>query len=633
VNIFISYGHNDPHGSHLLAERLNNDLCQKGYTVWIDTEKLREKGGLEWERYLEDGIASADRVLAIMTPHTVNRRNGYCNKEIAYAVDAFSKSAKKRIIPIMLAPCKPPLSIYNLQYHEIQDLIINGTIDETRYTTFLERLIESIEREDFEYEGQQIQLKTNLYPINFTSDIARHLKDFEPRPWVIEHIERWLTESQSPYFLIKGVPGSGKSALIAWLSSQLESVDAIHFFARLDAEKGSLPHAISSLAYQLTTQIPDYRTILIEHHDYLNRMKHIKEETTNPLEEAVALFRIFIIEPLNRLEDSPQKLHLILLDGVDLIGEPMIQFLEAINQELPTWLRFIISSNPLRNLYDLNINHIAELNAETSQTEASNYIRKQLSKKISDDDEIKTLTAELLRKSQGNFLYLKLVLHDYLQGTLTHFPDDLNSYYPTLMKRLFPDIDEYDEKIAPLLELLCAYPAGLHKTTIQEVRNLKPRKLNQVLHDIAYITHQSDGYVTLFHNSFIEWLTTDSLNKQSPYAIDTTEGFQQFLPLIERLDTINQDHTITPLLHALVELNQEDAWQRFSNHLIKQNHLIEKVSKHLYTLAQTYSFKNRTSQAIILLEKWYHTLDALYKKDPYQWAKDYTTSLNNLAYS
>ena len=141
IRIFISYGH-DEYASFAL--KLKEDLVARGYEVWFDLDRLRP--GADWEQYIEEGLAWVSRdpkngcIVLIMTPYSVRRPDGYCLNEIARAVQK-----NIRIIPIMLAPCEPPLSICRTPWLDMQDCIPLNNYREKYYAKF-NRLLEAIEQ-------------------------------------------------------------------------------------------------------------------------------------------------------------------------------------------------------------------------------------------------------------------------------------------------------------------------------------------------------------------------------------------------------------------------------------------------------------------------------------------------------
>src|ERR1700683_3513319 len=109
--IFISYGHDEHAG---LARRLKVDLEARGFSPWLDESEI--KGGQEWEVSIEDGLKRTDWVLALLTLHAVRRPDGVCLDEISFA-----RFCGRRIVPLMVQTCQPPLCISRLQWLDFQD--------------------------------------------------------------------------------------------------------------------------------------------------------------------------------------------------------------------------------------------------------------------------------------------------------------------------------------------------------------------------------------------------------------------------------------------------------------------------------------------------------------------------------
>ncbi|MFR9524378.1 MAG: toll/interleukin-1 receptor domain-containing protein [Rikenellaceae bacterium] len=117
LRVFISYGHDE---YSPFAQGVADELRKRGHDVWFDVEELRE--GKDWETYIENGLnwvgenTATGRIILIMTPYSVRRPDGFCLNEIAKALDN-----KLQIIPVMLVWATPPLSIYRLQYLDMQN--------------------------------------------------------------------------------------------------------------------------------------------------------------------------------------------------------------------------------------------------------------------------------------------------------------------------------------------------------------------------------------------------------------------------------------------------------------------------------------------------------------------------------
>jgi len=90
--LFVSYAHKD--GSQL-AVRLSDDLRREGYTVWIDTARL--KGGTSWTTEIELALERSDVVLAILS-------RGAFDSDMCRAEHLRSLRKGKCVIPILGQP-------------------------------------------------------------------------------------------------------------------------------------------------------------------------------------------------------------------------------------------------------------------------------------------------------------------------------------------------------------------------------------------------------------------------------------------------------------------------------------------------------------------------------------------------
>src|SRR5229473_1184848 len=253
MRIFLSYGH-DEHAS--LAERMKRDLQGRGHAVWFDLDRLKPGG--DWERYIEDGLnwASAapneGRFVLLMTPHSVRRPDGYCLNELARAGDR-----RLPIIPVMVAKVEPPLSVCRIQYLDMQDCVpVDGR--QTRYQSKFDHMLQAIESIRLDFEGVQARLLSYLDPLPYEAEVSQHLVRFTGRDWVVRELESWLADPRRRVFWITGEAGVGKSALAAWLSRNRPEIAAFHACRYGNSDRVNPRKALTSLAYQLSTQLSDY---------------------------------------------------------------------------------------------------------------------------------------------------------------------------------------------------------------------------------------------------------------------------------------------------------------------------------------------------------------------------------------
>jgi eukaryotic-like serine/threonine-protein kinase len=107
TQVFISYSRKDL----VFVERLTKDLQAAGLEVWYDLSGL--DGGTRWGREIQNAIDNCQAFVVVLSPNSVESE--WVEKEFMYA-----NSLKRRIIPILLQPCKTPMWFINLHFIDVQ---------------------------------------------------------------------------------------------------------------------------------------------------------------------------------------------------------------------------------------------------------------------------------------------------------------------------------------------------------------------------------------------------------------------------------------------------------------------------------------------------------------------------------
>ncbi len=248
--IFVSYARSE---DVPLVARIKEDLEKAGHSVWFDESET--KSGKDWESAIEEGLISTHVVLAVLSPEAVRRPDGVCLDEISFA-----HSLGKHLVPLMIRKCRLPLSISRVPCLDMQDC----EESEERYQEKLCRIREVVEGRRDSFEGDQARLLEQLRPIDFHAEIEQKVRGFCGRQWVFDSIEAWLEDpSASRVFFLTGAPGVGKTAIAAMLCHRHPSVAAYHLCSHSDAARSQALRCVISLAYQLSTQLPEYRDRLL----------------------------------------------------------------------------------------------------------------------------------------------------------------------------------------------------------------------------------------------------------------------------------------------------------------------------------------------------------------------------------
>lgn len=559
LRIFLSYGRDE---YAAMAERLKADLESRGHVVWFDKERLKEGG--DWEAYIEDGLnfVSKDpevgRVVFLMTPHSVRRPDGYCLNEIAKALDR-----SLPIVPIMLAWCEPPLSIYRLQYLDMQDSYPPDEKGGT-YERSLDRLVLALEEKKLDFEGIQSRLLRVLEPISFAADLSRLLNDFTGRDWVFAEVDRWLSDpGGSRIFWISGPPGVGKSSISAWIRDNRREVAAFHFCDIHSEEKRSPSKLVRSIAYQLSTQLPEYQERL----NGLNLEQIIEEYS-----EAYTLFDKLVVQPLAANYPEPDRNIVVLIDALDEATSgsrnEIALFLSRCASNTPPWLRFLVTSRPepeITTLFQALSPYVLETTKEENLADIRSYLTKRLSGMTEEQQ------TQIVERSEGVFLYVRYVCDEVDAGRLSldhleEFPRGLGDVYYQFFDRKFgSDPQFYADRVRPLLSLVMAAFEPLSLSLLQEILGLESKmELFDRLDRLGALFPRSGSdesdTVQPFHRSLADWLT--SKDSAGSYFVDVEYGhkliidygWQQYKKDVSRLD----NYTLQWLPNHCTSLAQYD---------------------------------------------------------------------------
>jgi tetratricopeptide (TPR) repeat protein len=512
--IFISYGH-DAYVS--LADRLKDDLIRQGYEVWFDADRI--KPGEDWEHYIENGLrwVSEDvkngRFLLLMTPHSVRRPNGYCLNELARAI-----SSNIKIIPIMLAQCEPPLSICRIQMLDMLDCM-PLTERESRYRVKFEMLLDVLEHERLDFEGFHSNLLNALKPLSFEAEIKNCLEHFTGRAWIFKEIEKWLTDPDAQrIFWITGSPGLGKTTISSWLCVHWREVAAFHICRHDNVQKIDPRRCVMSLAYQLSTQLPDYE----------ERLKRIDFKDIDSL-DARSLFDTLIVQPLSANFPVPDRTILIVIDGLDeatVNGKnELAGFIASEFERTPEWLRLFVTSRPdpeivgiLQAYTPFNI-RIDDLRNEQDIFE---FLLQGLGSQANPET-IKRIT----KKCNGLFIYAEWVLRElkYRRLSIDHledFPQGLGGIYLNFFERQFPDFNLWSSKVRPALEVIAATQESVQLKVLSSIFHWGTHDERNFKRSLGSLFIIDRGTIYPFHNSVIEWLINE--DKDDPYFVSVRDG-------------------------------------------------------------------------------------------------------------
>ncbi len=514
--IFISYGHDELVS---LASRLRSDLISRGYDVWFDADRILT--GADWEHYIEDGLNWVSSVkdgyfILLMTPNSVRQPDGFCLNELTRAIQKGLK-----IIPIMLVLCEPPLSICRIQWLDMTDCVpIEKRLD--KYEAKFKTLCQALERDNLSFDGFQSVLINALNPLSYDAEIRDNLKSFTGRKWVFEEIDKWMDSGLSRIFWITGNPGVGKTAISAWLCYNRREVVAFHFCRHDNVQKMDPRRCVMSLAYQLSTQLPDYE----------ERLKYMKLDKIGDL-NAKTLFDYLIVQPLSGIS-RPGRTVVLLIDALDeatVEGKnDLANFIASEFERTPEWLKLLVTSRPdceIMGPMQAYTPFMLDVTDSRNEPDIRMYLERELKELNGGIAPPETIIEAIVKKSGGLFLYVRWIVKELTNGRLSlvrpdEFPKGLGGIYLNFFERQFPDIDAWESGVRPVLETILAFQEPLSLKLLSSLFNWSAYEERRFKRSLGSLFKFDKGKVRPFHRSIVEWLTDEY--KHDPYFISVAEG-------------------------------------------------------------------------------------------------------------
>jgi MoxR-like ATPase len=199
---------------------------------------------------------------------------------------------------------------------------------------------EALEGGRLDLEGRQALLFGLLNPLAFDEEIGRHIARFSGREWASRAVKNWLADPAPPsrIFWIVGPPGIGKTAIAVQIATTRPEIVAWHFCHFGHIRKSDPASCVTSIAYQLAAQLPDYFQRLLR-----VRVGELLERTS----DARTLFDELIVQPLFNLPD-PGRVMAVLIDALDEATRDgkndLASFIANDFERVPAWLRVIVTS-------------------------------------------------------------------------------------------------------------------------------------------------------------------------------------------------------------------------------------------------------------------------------------------------
>lgn len=556
--VFLSYGH-DPECTEL-ARQIKKGL-EPEFVVWMD-ESTDAGGGIrfgdDWRQRIVSGIRQSQHMLALLSGHST-RKPGVCREEVALALGPL----KSHVYSVLVQPVSevtPPLILSQRQWLDMSDWRTKrGTPEfESWFADHLAEIVRVL-RTKSNFAGDMEELNTALKPLSQVSNHMESERGFYGRHWLLGRlglgraslqsdqadpdeeplgeIERWaIDEPQKRIFWLCAEPGWGKSAVMGRLAhAQRARVLAVHFCRHDEADTRHPQRVICSLAYQMASQLEDYRGCLLA---------MLRSRTPDqPLMDAKPgdLFRQLIQEPLahtidggrakpegGKGEDAGQhQRRLIVIDALDECIDAngrseLLDILAERFKELPAWLGLVVSSRreaPLvakfraYGMFEMAV--FEEQNRLDIRHYAEEWLKGVVQQKLLSTEQYSQALNSVCEAAAGNFLYLRQLEQGVMQDGVVkpeellnsaHLPAGLGGMYTCWFERRFESVDHYEKSALPLLELLLASMEPLPLSLARQILGWDERQQAKVLATMGSLLRHESGTLQFFHKSLADWV-------------------------------------------------------------------------------------------------------------------------------
>jgi regulator of replication initiation timing len=299
--------------------------------------------------------------------------------------------------------------------------------------------------------------------LKFNPVSDRMKEEFVGREWLFSDIHNWLEKNLGPResraFLIWGGAGTGKSSFAQEFvrRHEGEKLAAYHYCQKDNPRTCDLESLVYSLRSMLSKSLPEYAALV----EIL--------QTDKFRDDPNALFDLFITTPLQKLNENTK--HFVIIDGLDEGGAKIASCFARLSGTLPSWLRVILTARhnaPALSGLFLNSSS-AKLDQFETKSLSSNDIREFVSTKyrklqtecncipsfFANDEQVGQ--EKIVQASQNCFLYAKLVMEHIFDGhDEIVLPASLSEIYCLDFRRHFPDIEFFEKKVAPVLQIVLA---------------------------------------------------------------------------------------------------------------------------------------------------------------------------------
>jgi len=366
----------------------------------------------------------------------------------------------------------------------------------------------------------QTPINSASYPTQFQQVILEKSQNFIGREFIFTAISDFLHRHKRGYFTIVGVPGSGKSAILAKYAT--ENSNVVYYNAQVEGKNRAEEFL---------------KTVCI----YLVETFH--ETSLHPTPDNATEGSWFLSLLLQKISDrlQPHQRLIIAIDALDAINrnsQPPGTNLFYLPRYLPDGVYFILTRRPFKREKSgllieapsqiLDLSEYPEQNREDVQA----YIRQYLTPSPSpqaergvesrDSSHIREeeLIARLTTESENNFMYLHHILNAIAESFYSapyqfdRIPPSLEGYYQQHWQKIKGE-GLSDVALKVLRVLTAAETGGMSTKAITQIIDEDEYDVAEILEHWLEFLQQGVGKETtysLYHSHFRVWLAKQISN-------------------------------------------------------------------------------------------------------------------------
>jgi hypothetical protein len=365
---------------------------------------------------------------------------------------------------------------------------------------------------------------------DYTNYIEEKTRGFVGRQFIFDAVDQFLNEKSRGYILVRGDPGIGKTALAAQIVKTRGYVH--HFNIRAEGVNKASDFLKNVCAQLIAVYELEHTVLPPEATQDGGFLRKLLEEVSAKLDGEKCMIVVDALDEVDNLGVSSGTntlyLPMTLPEGIYVICT-MRRDEVPLRIDIPEQLPLFIEQDDAGNIADVR----EYVTIQTPRAGIQTYIQIQ---NIDDSFFIQ----HMVEKSQGNFIYLRMVLPEIEQGAytdldLTAIPAGLFSYYQDCWSRLRRDseLDWFDFKLPVIIALtVVKEPVSIDLLSDFSYIDDK-RRIRAVLNDFDQFIYKVDvdydggkqRRYRWYHASFFEFIADKE--EVSEEHVDLVEGHRK----------------------------------------------------------------------------------------------------------